>query len=56
MKVVQRVPVRIVFDAGQDLSLLRSGMSVTVNIDTGRQRTLASLFGANPSIAKEVKP
>jgi hypothetical protein len=29
-------------------------MSVTVSIDTGRQRTVASLFGASPSIAKEV--
>ena len=38
--------MRIVFDAGQDLSLLRAGMSVNVDIDTGRRRTLASLFGA----------
>ena len=53
VKVVQRVPVRIVFDPGQDLSLLRAGMSVTVDIDTGRSRTLASLFGASPSLAKE---
>ena len=45
VKVVQRVPVRIVFDDGQDLSLLRAGMSVNVDIDTGRRRTLASLFG-----------
>jgi membrane fusion protein, multidrug efflux system len=53
VKVVQRVPVRIVFDAGQDLSALRAGMSVTVDIDTGRTRTLASLFGASPSLAKD---
>jgi membrane fusion protein (multidrug efflux system) len=46
VKVVQRVPVRIVFDRGQDLSLLRAGMSVNVDIDTGRRRSLASLFGA----------
>ncbi len=51
VKVVQRVPVRIVFDAGQDLSLLRAGMSVVVDIDTGRRRSLASLFGATPSVA-----
>jgi membrane fusion protein, multidrug efflux system len=56
VKVVQRVPVRIVFDPGQDLSLLRAGMSVTVDIDTGRVRTFASLFGANPSIAREERP
>jgi membrane fusion protein, multidrug efflux system len=51
VKVVQRVPVRIVFDRGQDLSLLRAGMSVVVEIDTGRRRTLASLVGAGPSLA-----
>ena len=54
VKVVQRVPVRIVFDRGEDVSRLRAGMSVTVSIDTGRQRTVASLFGASPSIAQEV--
>jgi membrane fusion protein, multidrug efflux system len=53
VKVVQRVPVRIVFDADQDLSLLRAGMSVTVDIDTGRRRTFASLLGAGPSLARE---
>ena len=51
VKVVQRVPVRIVFDRGQDLSPLRAGMSVNVDIDTGRKRTLASLFGT--SVAKD---
>ena len=55
MKVVQRVPVRIAFDPGQDLSLLRAGMSVNVDIDTVRHRTLASLFGASPSVAQEVQ-
>jgi len=54
VKVVQRVPVRIVFDRDEDVSRLRAGMSVTVSIDTGRQRTVASLFGASPSVAKEV--
>jgi membrane fusion protein (multidrug efflux system) len=53
VKVVQRVPVRIVFDPGQDVALLRAGMSVTVDIDTGRRRTLASLFGASPSHAQD---
>jgi membrane fusion protein (multidrug efflux system) len=53
VKVVQRVPVRIVFDPGQDVRLLRAGMSVTVDIDTGRRRTLASLFGASPSHAED---
>ncbi len=53
VKVVQRVPVRISFDKGQDVSLLRAGMSVTVEIDTGRRRTLATLLGAGPSVAQE---
>ncbi|HET9717122.1 MAG TPA: HlyD family secretion protein [Pseudolabrys sp.] len=38
VKVVQRVPVRIVFDNGEDTHLLRAGMSVTVDIDTGHRR------------------
>ena len=54
VKVVQRVPVRIRFDEGQDLALLRAGMSVTVEIDTGRRRSLAGLFGLN-SVASERK-
>ena len=56
VKVVQRVPVRIIFDPGQDLSLLRAGMSVNVAIDTGRRRTFASLLGAGPTLAQEAKP
>lgn len=46
VKVVQRVPVRIAFDRDQDLSRLRAGMSVIVDIDTRRRRTLGSLFGS----------
>src|SRR6478736_2672449 len=38
VKVVQRVPVRIAFDKSDDTKLLRSGMSVNVEIDTGRSR------------------
>ncbi len=41
VKVVQRVPVRIAFDQGEDTRDLRSGMSVTVEIDTGRQTAFA---------------
>ena len=44
VKVVQRVPVRITLDAGQDFSRLRAGMSANVDIDTHRQRTLAGLL------------
>jgi membrane fusion protein (multidrug efflux system) len=45
VKVVQRLPVRIEFAPGQDLQLLRAGMSATVEIDTGRSRSLAGLLG-----------
>jgi membrane fusion protein (multidrug efflux system) len=45
VKVVQRLPVRISFDPGQDAALLRAGMSATVDIDTGHSRSLAALFG-----------
>jgi len=38
VKVVQRVPVRIAFDKSEDTKLLRSGMSVSVEIDTGHSR------------------
>lgn len=55
VKVVQRVPVRIQFDEGQDLTLLRAGMSVTVEIDTQRRRSLAGLLGLASS-ASEGKP
>ncbi len=55
IKVVQRVPVRIAFDKGQDLSQLRSGMSATVEIDTGRPARLTRLFNAN-AVAQDPKP
>jgi membrane fusion protein (multidrug efflux system) len=51
VKIVQRVPVRIAFDKGQDVQRLRAGMSVNVDIDTGHRRTLASVFGTDPSPA-----
>ena len=38
VKVVQRVPVRIAFDKDENTKLLRSGMSVSVEIDTGHSR------------------
>ncbi len=38
VKVVQRVPVRIAFDKGEDTHLLRTGMSVNVEIDTHHSR------------------
>jgi membrane fusion protein (multidrug efflux system) len=38
VKVVQRVPVRIAIDKDENTRLLRSGMSVVVDIDTGHSR------------------
>jgi membrane fusion protein (multidrug efflux system) len=45
VKVVQRVPVRIEFAPSEDVRELRAGMSVTVDIDTGRQNTVLSSLG-----------
>ncbi|MPZ59323.1 MAG: HlyD family efflux transporter periplasmic adaptor subunit [Rhizobiales bacterium] len=56
VKVVQRVPVRIAFDAGEDLSRSRAGMSVTVSIATGRKRTLAGLLGLVSASAPRASP
>ncbi len=51
VKVVQRVPVRIAFDKDEDTRLLRSGMSVNVDIDTHHSR-LPSLFSASAEQTK----
>ena len=55
VKVVQRVPVRIEFASTEDLRDLRAGMSVTVDIDTGRQNTVLSMLGLS-SKAAEPRP
>ena len=41
VKVVQRVPVRIELDPGQDVPTLRAGMSATVEVDTGQPAAAA---------------
>jgi membrane fusion protein (multidrug efflux system) len=46
VKVVQRVPLRITFEPSQDTRYLRSGMSVTVEIDTEHGRSLRTLVGS----------
>jgi membrane fusion protein (multidrug efflux system) len=51
VKVVQRVPVRIEFAPSEDVRELRAGMSVTVDIDTGRQRTVLSTLGLSSKAA-----
>ena len=40
VKVVQRIPVRMLVEAEADQPRLRAGMTVTVSIDTERERTL----------------
>jgi membrane fusion protein, multidrug efflux system len=55
IKIVQRVPVRIEFDKGQDLTRLRSGMSATVDIDTGRPSRLSRLVNAT-AVAQDPDP
>jgi len=44
VKVVQRVPVRLTLLDGRDTGLLRAGMTVSVSIDTGRERTLGNIM------------
>ena len=55
VKIVQRVPVRIEFDPTEDVRDLRSGMSVTVDIDTGRQNTLLAALGLTSKAAEPRK-
>jgi membrane fusion protein (multidrug efflux system) len=55
VKVVQRVPVRIEFAPAEDVRDLRAGMSVTVDIDTGRQNTVLSSLGLSSRAAEPRK-
>jgi len=55
VKVVQRVPVRIEFAPTEDVRDLRAGMSVTVDIDTGRQNTVLSALGLSSKAAEPRK-
>jgi membrane fusion protein (multidrug efflux system) len=45
VKVTQRIPVRLTIDAADADLLLRTGMSATVNVDTGVSRGWGSLVG-----------
>jgi membrane fusion protein, multidrug efflux system len=54
VKVVQRVPVRIYFDADDKfVGKLKAGMSVNVSIDTNHRRSLAGLLGFSPAVANQ---
>jgi len=44
VKVVQRLPVRIALPEGEELAMLKAGMSANVTVDTGRS-TLDKLMG-----------
>lgn len=44
IKVVQRIPMRVAVENQPDGPVLRSGMSAVVSVDTGRERTLASVW------------
>jgi len=44
VKVVQRIPVQISVQQPSDGPRLRAGMSVSISIDTGRERSLATLW------------
>lgn len=46
VKVVQRVPVRLAIDRRQDAPMLRAGMSVHVEIDTGHRRPMPGFVRA----------
>ena len=50
VKVVQRVPIRLAVQMPADAPLLRTGMSATVEIDTGHKRSIADLFGSAKSM------
>jgi membrane fusion protein, multidrug efflux system len=54
VKVVQRVPVRIYFDANDKMvQKLKAGMSSYVSIDTNHRRSLAGLLGFSPALAQQ---
>lgn len=45
VKVTQRIPVRLKVDPSEMSSMLRTGMSASVSVDTGKARGFGSLFG-----------
>ena len=56
VKVVQRLPVRLRLIERPGEPPLRAGMTAYVSIDTGRTRSLASIFGNGAAIAARPQP
>jgi membrane fusion protein (multidrug efflux system) len=46
VKIVQRVPIQLAIELQPDQPLLRAGMSVVVEIDTGHRPSVADLIGS----------
>jgi membrane fusion protein (multidrug efflux system) len=55
VKVVQRLPVRLRLIAQPGEPPLRAGMTASVKVDTGRERSLSSLFGSWKAFATAQK-
>jgi membrane fusion protein (multidrug efflux system) len=53
VKVVQRVPLRLELEPDHDIARLRSGMTVSVSIDTGHARDLGQVI---QSVLADVLP
>ena len=56
VKVVQRLPVRLRLIERPGEPPLRAGMTAYVSIDTGRARSLASIFGSGAAVAARPNP
>ncbi len=52
VKVVQRLPVRLELSERAGAPPLRAGMTATVTVDTGRERTIDDLLGSLTALAK----
>ncbi len=55
VKVVQRLPVRVRLLPQPGEPPLRAGMTATVRVDTGRERSLGQLFGGWTALATAQK-
>ena len=54
VKVVQRVPIRLAVQMPADAPPLRTGMSATVEIDTGHRRALGDLVETGAAVHRDV--